>query len=61
MTNKIDAYYPVSDLQKATCSDESRPNGAFLRRAIEAFGVAIHCYQRLHDEHRQFQDDYDMQ
>ncbi|WP_128931938.1 hypothetical protein [Bradyrhizobium zhanjiangense] len=29
-TNKIDAYYLVSDLQKATCSDESRPNGAFL-------------------------------
>ena len=29
-TNKIDAYYLVSDLQKATCSDEARPNGAFL-------------------------------
>jgi hypothetical protein len=29
-TNKIDAYYLVSDLQNATCSEEARPNGAFL-------------------------------
>ena len=29
-TNVIDGYYLVSDLEKATCSDEARPNGAFL-------------------------------
>jgi hypothetical protein len=28
--NKINAYYLVSDLREARCSDEARPNGAFL-------------------------------
>jgi hypothetical protein len=29
-TNVIDGYYLVSELEKARCSDEARPNGAFL-------------------------------
>jgi hypothetical protein len=29
-TNKINAYFLVSELQKARCSDVDRPNGAFL-------------------------------
>jgi hypothetical protein len=28
--NTINAYYLVSDLERARCSDEARPNGAFL-------------------------------
>ena len=29
-TNKINAYYLVSDLEKARCSEAARPNGAYL-------------------------------
>jgi hypothetical protein len=29
-TNAINAYYLVSDLEQAQCSDEARPNGLFL-------------------------------